>query len=82
MSSIAAAFPPPNGFPAKYEWAKWSDGQIHLCIRGDDFASTSVRFAQAARMHAERNDMNIRVSMRGDRVWLQMSPIAVQLKAV
>ena len=72
MSAVAAAFPEPcSGFPRKYEWERWTDGQIHICKRGEDFFCSPRRFAQTAWMHAERHGFSVQTNVRGRFVFIQ-----------
>lgn len=45
----------PHGFPKKYEFAAWADGQTHELVRGLDFDASPNRFYKAAWMWAERH---------------------------
>jgi len=76
MSEIASAWPEPEttGFPRKYPWESWTDGQIHICTRGVDFDVEPRRFARSAWMHADRHGLRVETTVRGRSVFLQFKP--------
>lgn len=71
MSEVVDRFPP--AAYAKYDWARWLDGQIHKCTRGTDFDTPASRFARAAYKWASDHGMSVRSRVLGDCVWLQFS---------
>jgi hypothetical protein len=60
MAAVVKEFPKrnPGGRPARYPWAKWTDGRIYKAKQGEDFECELVNFVQGLRMHAARNFEN------------------------
>lgn len=71
MSEVVKKFP--AGSRAKYEWSKWTDGQIHECHKGTDFLTGAKSFSMAARKYAERNSLKFSGRVEGDTVFIQFT---------
>lgn len=69
MSEVVDKFPVPS--QTKYEWTRWSDGQVHKCTQGTDFESRLHSFAKAAYKWADDHDLIVRVAVKAPHVYVQ-----------
>lgn len=71
-----AKWPLFNGMDRVYNWDAWLDGQIWKFTEGEDFATTPVTFAKAARQAAARRGLEVRTKTKEvdgvGYVWIQM----------
>jgi hypothetical protein len=59
---------------AKYPWSEWTDGQPWRIRRGEDFKVPLGSMARAIYLHAQKNELRVRVvEERGDSLAFQFS---------
>lgn len=68
MSRVIEAFPCPPW--QRYPWAEWLDGQPRELVQGVDY-DLPRQLVRAARNYAHNHGFGVRVSVRGDRLYLQ-----------
>ncbi len=56
---------------AKYPWTEWFDGDAWELTRGEDFDPVSEQFGRSVYAVAQRRHIRVRVSVQGDKVYLQ-----------
>jgi hypothetical protein len=62
---------------AKYPWSEWTDGQPWRIRRGEDFKVPLGSMARAIYLHAQKNDLRVRVvEEQGDALAFQFTESA------
>ena len=60
-----------HGRPSSYRWEEWLDGSTWELIQAEDFPDTRpARFSTTARHQAAMRGADVKVTARGDRVFI------------
>lgn len=70
MSEIVDEFPG-SARGDNYPWDEWFDGQIRKLTKGEDYDCLTASFSNAAYNARKRRGVEVRISVRGDIVYIQ-----------
>jgi hypothetical protein len=68
MSKILTEFPKHRGRPPVYDWAKWTNGEVHELTRGEDFDCDPRSFRTLVHRTKKSRGLSARTKFKGDNV--------------